>query len=214
VDGAIVTLIISAIVVLLGSIIGTIMALLKLSKNVVLRAIANVYIEIIRGTPMLLQLSIGFVVLQIAAPAINMGILKIDFSLILPLTLVLAMNSGAYVAEIIRGGINAVSVGQKEAANSLGLRKGQTMRYVILPQALRNVLPALGNEFVTVIKDSSLLSSFGVFELFYGSKAVTSATYQALTPLIFAGIFYFVMTFVTGRLLSILERRLSRGYVK
>ncbi|MDR0922625.1 MAG: amino acid ABC transporter permease [Lactobacillales bacterium] len=214
VDGAVVTVLISFLVVFFGVIIGTIMALCKLSKNVVLKTIANVYIEILRGTPMLLQLSIAFVIVKLTAPTITMGVLKIDFSLLLTGVIALSMNSGAYVAEIIRGGINAVNIGQNEAASSLGLRPTQTMRYVILPQAARNVLPALGNEFITVIKDSSLLAGFGVFELYYGTKAVTTVTYQSLTPLLFAGLFYFVMTFITSRLLKILEKKLEKGYSK
>lgn len=126
--------------------------------------------------------------------------------------IVLSLNSGAYVAEIIRGGITAVNFGQTEAAHSLGLRPSQTMRYVILPQALRNILPPLGNEFITLIKDSSLLATIGINELMGSAQIVVSNSYIPLEPLIVAAVVYFVMTFITSRLVNLWEKKLGKGY--
>ncbi|MGO3610526.1 MAG: amino acid ABC transporter permease, partial [Enterococcus sp.] len=163
VSGASITVIISLATVCLGTLIGLAMALLKLSKHKPLNWFANIYIEVLRGTPMLLQITIGFLILQGFFPSndLNVGVLSVSINRLFPGMIVLSLNSGAYVAEIIRGGITAVNFGQTEAAHSLGLRPAQTMRYVILPQALRNILPPLGNEFITLIKDSSLLATIG-----------------------------------------------------
>lgn len=116
-----------------------------------------------------------------ALPEFQLGILTEDLSRLVPGIIVLSMNSGAYVAEIVRSGINAVPKGQTEAAYSLDIRPHQTMMKVILPQAVRNILPALGNEFVTIIKDSSLLATIGVMELFNGAQTTSSTTYQSLS---------------------------------
>ena len=214
-DGLIVTLIISAFVVVCGTILGTTIALGKLSKIRFLRWLANAYIEIFRGTPMLVQIMIGFQVLgKMPLPEFQLGILTEDLSRLVPGIIVLSMNSGAYVAEIVRSGINAVPKGQTEAAYSLGIRPRQTMLKVILPQAIRNILPALGNEFVTIIKDSSLLATIGVMELYNGAQTTSSTTYQSLSPWLLVAVYYFVVTFITCRLVNLLERKLGKGYVK
>src|SRR5574340_1574915 len=159
-DGLIVTLMISAFVVIFGTILGILIALGKLSSVRPIRWLSNIYIEVFRGTPMLVQIMIGFQVLgKMPLPEFQLGILTEDLSRLVPGIIVLSMNSGAYVSEIVRSGINAVPKGQTEAAYSLGIRPHQTMMKVILPQAIRNILPALGNEFVTIIKDSSLLAT-------------------------------------------------------
>ncbi|MDN6030355.1 MAG: amino acid ABC transporter permease, partial [Lactococcus plantarum] len=213
--GLIVTLIISAFVVVFGTILGTTIALGKLSKIRFLRWVANAYIEIFRGTPMLVQIMIGFQVLgKMPLPEFQLGILTEDLSRLVPGIIVLSMNSGAYVAEIVRSGINAVPKGQTEAAYSLGIRPRQTMLKVILPQAIRNILPALGNEFVTIIKDSSLLATIGVMELYNGAQTTSSTTYQSLSPWLLVAVYYFVVTFITSRLVNLLERKLGKGYVK
>ena len=214
-DGLIVTLIISAFVVVFGTILGTTIALGKLSKIRFLRWVANAYIEIFRGTPMLVQIMIGFQVLgKMPLPEFQLCILTEDLSRLVPGIIVLSMNSGAYVAEIVRSGINAVPKGQTEAAYSLGIRPRQTMLKVILPQAIRNILPALGNEFVTIIKDSSLLATIGVMELYNGAQTTSSTTYQSLSPWLLVAVYYFVVTFITSRLVNLLERKLGKGYVK
>ncbi|MGO2638695.1 MAG: amino acid ABC transporter permease, partial [Enterococcus viikkiensis] len=190
------------------------MALLKLSKHKPLNWLANIYIEVLRGTPMLLQITIGFLILQGFFPSkdLDVGVLSVGVNRLFPGMIILSLNSGAYVAEIIRGGITAVNFGQTEAAHSLGLRPAQTMRYVILPQALRNILPPLGNEFVTLIKDSSLLATIGINELMGSAQIVVSNSYIPLEPLIVAAGLYFVMTFITSRLLNLWEKKLGKGY--
>ena len=205
VSGASITVIISLATVCLGTLIGLAMALLKLSKHKPLNWFANIYIEVLRGTPMLLQITIGFLILQGFFPSndLNVGVLSVSINRLFPGMIVLSLNSGAYVAEIIRGGITAVNFGQTEAAHSLGLRPAQTMRYVILPQALRNILPPLGNEFITLIKDSSLLATIGINELMGSAQIVVSNSYIPLEPLIVAAALYFVMTFITSRLLNL-----------
>ena len=201
--------------VVFGTILGTMIALGKLSKIRFLRWVANAYIEIFRGTPMLVQIMIGFQVLgKMPLPEFQLGILTEDLSRLVPGIIVLSMNSGAYVAEIVRSGINAVPKGQTEAAYSLGIRPRQTMLKVILPQAIRNILPALGNEFVTIIKDSSLLATIGVMELYNGAQTTSSTTYQSLSPWLLVAVYYFVVTFITSRLVNLLERKLGKGYVK
>ncbi|MDN6690497.1 MAG: amino acid ABC transporter permease, partial [Lactococcus sp.] len=214
-DGLIVTLMISAFVVIFGTILGTLIALGKLSSVRPIRWLSNIYIEIFRGTPMLVQIMIGFQVLgKMPLPEFQLGILTEDLSRLVPGIIVLSMNSGAYVAEIVRSGINAVPKGQTEAAYSLGIRPRQTMIKVILPQAIRNILPALGNEFVTIIKDSSLLATIGVMELYNGAQTTSSTTYQSLSPWLLVAVYYFVVTFITSRLINLLEKKLGRGYVK
>ena len=214
-DGLIVTLMISAFVVIFGTILGTLIALGKLSKVRPIRWLSNIYIEVFRGTPMLVQIMIGFQVLgKMPLPEFQLGILTEDLSRLVPGIIVLSMNSGAYVAEIVRSGINAVPKGQTEAAYSLGIRPRQTMIKVILPQAIRNILPALGNEFVTIIKDSSLLATIDVMELYNGAQTTSSTTYQSLSPWLLVAVYYFVVTFITSRLINLLEKKLGRGYVK
>jgi len=213
-SGAGITVIISLVTVVLGTFIGLVMALLKLSKHKPLNWLANIYIEVLRGTPMLLQIMIGFLVLQGLFPSkdLEVGVLTVDLGRLIPGMIVLSLNSGAYVAEIIRGGITAVNYGQTEAAHSLGLRPAQTMRFVILPQALRNILPPLGNEFITLIKDSSLLTAIGINELMGSAQIVISNSYIPLEPYFVAAALYFVMTFVTSRLLNLWEKKLGKGY--
>ncbi|MDR0846075.1 MAG: ABC transporter substrate-binding protein/permease [Lactobacillales bacterium] len=211
-EGALVTILVSIGVVILGSVLGFFLALMKRAKNVVLKTFASVYIAIFRGTPMLLQILIAFVLIQVHAPRIGSGIFQIDLSLLIPGFVAIALNSAAYVAETIRGGINAVDAGQIEAAKSLGLRPAKAMMYVVLPQALRNVLPAIGNEVVTIIKDSSLLSTIGLAELLFVTKDVQTSTYIPLEPLLVAGLFYFIMTFIASQGVKLLESSMEKGY--
>lgn len=166
--GAVVTILISICVIFLGTILGVVLAFGQRSKFKPLVWLANLYVWIFRGTPMMVQIMIAFALMHINAPTIQIGILGVDFSRLIPGILIISMNSGAYVSETVRAGINAVPKGQLEAAYSLGIRPKNAMRYVILPQAVKNILPALGNEFITIIKDSSLLSAIGVMELWNG----------------------------------------------
>ena len=187
--------------------------LTQLSNPKLCAGFANLYIEIFEGHRCR-QIMIGFTLLQniFRLPLISIGILDIDLSRLLPGIIVISLNSGAYVAEIVRGGINAVDYGQTEAAGSLGLRPLQTMRYVVLPQALRNILPPLGNEFIVLIKDSSLLSIIGIYDLMNSAQIVISSSFNPLGPYLIAGLIYLLLTFTTSRLLNGWEKYLGKGY--
>ncbi|HEB2198216.1 TPA: ABC transporter permease subunit [Staphylococcus aureus] len=196
-----ITILISLIGVALGSILGAFVALMKLSKIKVISWIASIYIEILRGTPMLVQVFILFFGITAA--------LGLDISALVCGTIALVINSSAYIAEIIRAGINAVDKGQMEAARSLGLNYRQTMKSVIMPQAIKNILPALGNEFVTLIKESSIVSTIGVGEIMFNAQVVQGISFDPFTPLLVAAALYFVLTFVLTRIMNMIEGRLN-----
>ncbi|HDP2279496.1 TPA: ABC transporter permease subunit [Staphylococcus aureus] len=196
-----ITILISLIGVALGSILGAFVALMKLSKIKIISWIASIYIEILRGTPMLVQVFIVFFGITAA--------LGLDISALVCGTIALVTNSSAYIAEIIRAGINAVDKGQMEAARSLGLNYRQTMKSVIMPQAIKNILPALGNEFVTLIKESSIVSTIGVGEIMFNAQVVQGISFDPFTPLIVAAALYFVLTFVLTRIMNMIEGRLN-----
>ncbi|MBS0789881.1 amino acid ABC transporter permease [Streptococcus suis] len=209
--GAIVTLIIAFFSVFFGSILGVLLAFAQRSKYKVLAWTANIYVWIFRGTPMIVQIMIAFEMTHFVAPTFQLGILTVDLTRLIPGIIVISMNSGAYVSETVRAGINAVPKGQLEAAYSLGIRPKQAMRYVIMPQAIKNILPALGNEFVTIVKDSSLLSTIGVMELWNGAQTVQSTSYIPLTPLVFAASYYLIMTTVLTVIIQSFEKKLNKG---
>ncbi|HHG8368531.1 TPA: amino acid ABC transporter permease [Streptococcus pneumoniae] len=209
--GAVVTVLISICVVILGTILGVVLAFGQRSKFKPLVWLANLYVWIFRGTPMMVQIMITFALMHINAPTIQIGILDVDLSRLIPGILIISMNSGAYVSETVRAGINAVPKGQLEAAYSLGIRPKNAMRYVILPQAIKNILPALGNEFITIIKDSSLLSAIGVMELWNGATTVSTTTYLSLTPLLFAAFYYLIMTSILTVALKAFEKHMGQG---
>ena len=209
--GAVVTIIISILVVFLGTILGVLLAFAQRSKIKPLAWFANLYIWVFRGTPMMVQIMIAFALMHISAPTIQIGILDVDLTRLIPGILIISMNSGAYVSETVRAGINAVPKGQLEAAYSLGIRPKNAMRYVILPQAIKNILPSLGNEFITIIKDSSLLSAIGVMELWNGATMVSTTTYLPLTPLLFAAFYYLIMTSILTLTLKAFENRMGQG---
>ncbi|HAR3029597.1 TPA: ABC transporter permease subunit [Staphylococcus aureus] len=196
-----ITILISLIGVALGSILGAFVALMKLSKIKIISWIAFIYIEILRGTPMLVQVFIVFFGITAA--------LGLDISALVCGTIALVINSSAYIAEIIRAGINAVDKGQMEAARSLGLNYRQTMKSVIMPQAIKNILPALGNEFVTLIKESSIVSTIGVGEIMFNAQVVQGISFDPFTPLLVAAALYFVLTFVLTRIMNMIEGRLN-----
>lgn len=196
-----ITILISLIGVALGSILGAFVALMKLSKIKIISWIASIYIEILRGTPMLVQVFIVFFGITAA--------LGLDISALVCGTIALVINSSAYIAEIIRAGINAVDKGQMEAARSLGLNYRQTMKSVIMPQAIKNILPALGNEFVTLIKESSIVSTIGVGEIMFNAQVVQGISFDPFTPLIVAAALYCVLTFVLTRIMNMIEGRLN-----
>ena len=200
------TLLISFVAVLFGAVFGALLFYMKSSnfhiwKIKPLKIIAVAYIEIIRGTPMILQI---FIVYAGAEPFFGM-----DLSALQAAFVAIALNSAAYVSEIVRAGIDAVDNGQMEAARSLGMKKSTAMMLIVVPQAVRNILPAIGNEFVAVIKESSMASVVGVGELMYAAKIVQGSTYRSLEPLIVAAGFYFILTFTLGRVISLIERRMK-----
>lgn len=205
------TLIIALFSVLIGTVLGTLLAVMKMSNFKPARWLSVAYIEFIRGTPLMIQLTFIFYGL----PMIGIHFPEIaiipNFDRFAAGVFAMSINSAAYVAEIIRSGIQAVDKGQTEAARSLGFKQGQTMTMVVLPQAIRNILPALGNEFVTVIKESSIVSIIGIADLMYRTNGVMAITYKQLESLAVAAIIYFVLTFTTSRLVSLAERRMSNG---
>ena len=201
------TISLAALTVGVGAVIGALIALLRMSKIAPFRWIAAIYTEIIRGTPMLLQLYLFYFALPQLIPFLN----KKQY---LCVAIALICNSAAYVSEIIRSGIQAVDIGQTEAARSLGMSKRLTMTQIILPQAIKNILPALGNEFIMIIKDTSLASTFFIGDLMTQCLLIKGATYLTMEPLIMVAVIYFVLTFVLTKLLGVFERRLRRGDVR
>ena len=196
------TLALSAIAVFFGAIIGTLLAFGKMGKSRILRGIITAYVEIIRGTPSLLQVYVGYFVVPLLLPSLNV-------STYASVAIALTINSSAYVSEVIRSGIQAVDKGQTEAARSLGLTQSQAMIKVVLPQAVKNILPALGNEFITIIKETSLASTFFVGDLMTSYLTVNGKEFLPLQCLLIVGIIYLILTFILGRGVSALERRLS-----
>ncbi len=189
----------SVVSVTFASVLGIFIALAKMSKIMPLSKVAACYIEVIRGTPMLLQLYFFWLALPNLFPEIP------DIICIL---IALVVNASAYVAEIIRAGIQAVDPGQREAAMSLGMTEKKIMSRIIFPQAIKNILPALGNEVIVMIKQTSLASTFFIGELMTAYKKVQSTTFLALEPLTIAGLIYLFLTVTLSRLTKRLEQRM------
>lgn len=200
-QGLLVTLGLAAITVLCGTLVGALFALIKLSKNKLVQALCTAYVELIRGTPLLLQLWLFITVFS----TLSGGKMPMLVSVIIALII----NSSAYVAEIIRSGIQSVDKGQREAAKSLGMSNRNTMTKIILPQAVKNILPALGNEFVMMVKETSLASTFFIGELMTINTVIKSATYKSIEPLVIVGLIYFIVTFTLSKAVKYMERRLS-----
>ncbi|WP_282935365.1 amino acid ABC transporter permease [Paenibacillus sp. RC67] len=208
-NGAKVTLLLSLFTVILGVILGVILALMRQSRIAPLKMIATAYIEFIRGTPLLVQLFLfyyGLPKLGIEFP--DFPALGTAFPEFMAGVVALSVNSAAYVAETFRAGIQAIDKGQMEAARSLGMPHSMAMRFIILPQAIRNVLPALGNEFIVIIKESSIVSVIGISELMYNADTVRGNSFRPFEPLIIVAIIYFVITFTLSKILGIAERRM------
>ena len=202
------TLYVTAIALLIGIILGLMVAVVRTAHDQqrpghknwllgILNGIFQVYVTVIRGTPMMVQLMImGFVIFATSK----------DFALVGALTL--GINSGAYTAEIIRGGLMSVDVGQMEAGRSLGLNYVDTMRFIIVPQAVKAILPSLGNEFIVLLKDTSLISVIGGKELIYAARGIISRTYEPMFPFLGSALIYLVLVMLFTWLLGIFERRL------
>jgi polar amino acid transport system permease protein len=201
-EGVGVTLQLAFFTVLFGSLLGLIVAVFRRTQFFPLRWIMNAYVAFIRGTPLLVQVLLivyGLPQMGVKLPRMTMCVLA------------LVINSGAYMAELIRSGLQSVERGQVEAAGSLGMSNAQTMLYIILPQAIKVTLPAMGNEFVAIIKESSILYAVGVYELTYQAYKLASVNYYYIETLIVAAMVYFVLTYAATGLLKILERRMRRG---
>ena len=238
-DGLICTISLSALTVLFGFILALVLAIARLSNINVFRFLstysqrkllqkggfwlalsrfnpvsffANVYVEIFRATPMLVQLFIIYYIVfaDISLPSFKLfGFIRFDR--FLPGVVALSLNSGAYLSEIIRSGIQSIDGGQTEAARSLGMSQLQNMRFIILPQAIKNILPAIANEFVTIIKESSICYTIGVQEIMYAVASVKGATFSIAEPLVVATCVYFCLTFPTSKIIAYFERKMSVG---
>jgi len=199
--GALVSIQIAALSCTIGITLGTILGLMQSSKNRLLRVLVILYVTLFRGTPMLIQLTFAFFVL----PQIGISI-----SAFWTAVLTIGLNSGAYVSQIILSGIKSVNKGQLEAAQTLGFSKLQATRYILLPQAIRTVIPALGNEFITLIKDSSLASTITVVELTKEGMRIQSTTFDALTVYTGVALFYLVMTITLSLLMAYIQKRMNK----
>lgn len=212
IDGTILTIVLSLTTVFLGSIIGLFATLLQQSPKKFLRGLANIYTQVIRGTPLLVQLYIwlyGFPMIGLSIPAIPFLGETFGSRDFLTAVVALSINSGAYICELLRGGLESIDKGQMEAGRSLGLSRRQTMRAVIIPQAIRVILPGLGNEFIAMIKESSIVSVVGIFDVMYTSNIIKASTYSVFEPLIVVAVIYFVLTFILTTLMKRVEKRLS-----
>ena len=200
-NGLKVTLVVTLFAVITGVVLGTIVALMRMSKNRLLNLAARGYTELIRGTPVLVQLLIiYFVVFQ-----------DFDINKTMAAVIAFGINSGAYVSEIIRAGIQAVSKGQMEAARSLGMPHSMAMKEIILPQAVKNILPALGNEFIVLLKETSIIGFIGGNDLMRAGNKIRSITYEATIPLISTAVIYLILTLTLSHFLTRLERRMKNS---
>lgn len=197
-NGLGITLLLSAITVFGGAIIGSFISFLTMSKNFFLRLIGKTYVEVIRGVPLFLQLFLFYTIFS-------------GWSAFYSVAFALVINSGAYVAEIIRAGIQSIDKGQYEASRSLGMTRFNTMIKVIIPQAIKNILPAIGNEYVTVIKETSLGATFYVGDLMTVQKQIGNAGFDYLGSYIVVAFFYFLSTFTLSKLIYLIEREYKKN---
>lgn len=201
-QGVFYTLVLSLIAVVGGLIFGSLLTFMRRSRWAPVRMAATAYVEVVRGTPLLLQLYLLYFLLPELLPMLNL-------SKFVSICVALVLNSAAYVCEIVRAGIDAVERGQTEAARSLGLNARQTMRRIILPQAVKKILPALCNEFVAVIKETSLASTFFVGDLMTQYRTINGNMFLVIEPLMVVGVIYFALTFSLSKGIAVLERRLK-----
>lgn len=211
-QGLICTVSLSFLTVVFGFILALILALMRMSKIHILKGVASVYVEVFRATPMMVQL---FIVYYVLLAGLDLPTWKmfgfIRFERFVPGVIALSLNSAAYLSEIIRSGIQSIDLGQTEASRSLGMSQWQAMQYVVLPQAIKNILPAIANEFVTIIKESSICWTIGVQEIMSAVNSVKAATFTIAEALIIAACVYFCLTFPTSKIIAYFERRMSRG---
>lgn len=215
IGGAKITLIVSILTIIMGTFFGIIMAFMKMSKIKLIRWFANAYVEFIRGTPVLVQISLvfyGLPMLGIEIPSIMIG--ETDVSRLASGIIALTINTTAYVCEIVRGGILSVDRGQTEGALALGMSNARSLVCIVLPQAMRNILPSMGNEFITIIKTSSQVSVIGIGELMYAAETVRGISFQPMSPLIIVALIYFLITSVFSMVLKRIEKQMSRSVVR
>ena len=201
------TILISLLTVSCGSILGCLIAFMRLSK---FKPLESIYITVIRGTPMLVQLYIVYYQLDFISYPTG-TLFGVDLERALPCIIALSINSSAYVAEIIRAGIQAVDKGQMEGARSCGMTNAQAMRYVVMPQAVKNILPAIGNEFVTMVKETSIIQYLGIGDLMYNNGIVVTSTYNPLPCYYISAIIYLALNIILGKGLNIFEGRLRKS---
>lgn len=207
IDGVKNTLTLAVFAVFIGLFIGAVIAFGKMSKFSLLRFASTAYIEIFRATPLLVQV----MVIYYGTSSIGLKFSDATFNQFFWGLLAVGLNSGAYMSEIIRSGINAVDGGQMEAARAVGLTQWQSMANVVLPQAIRNILPAMANEFVTMIKETSVLTLVGIHEIMFRTGDVASITYRYLEPYLLAACMYFIIVFPLSKLVAAFERRMNRS---
>lgn len=203
-EGLFNTITIAFFAVIIGVVIGIAIALIrnyydKTNKLKLLNSISKLYVNIIRGTPVILQLMIIYYVI----------FKSVDINIVLVGILAFGINSGAYVSEIIRAGINSIDKGQMEAGYSLGFTYSKVMQYILMPQAIRNILPALGNEFITLLKETSVGAYIGIIELTKASDIIASRTYDYFFPLIIIAMIYLVLTLGLSKLVNMMEAKLN-----
>ncbi len=215
-QGVACTVSLSALTVFFGFILALILAICRMGRSRLLRALATAYVELFRATPMVVQVFIIFYVVFDGVKVLPgfklFGFIR--FERFFPAVVALALNSGAYLSEIIRSGIQSIDGGQTEAARSLGLSAWKTMRFVVLPQAIKNILPAIANEFVTIIKESAICYTIGVQDIMSAVNTVKGSTYRMGEALIIATVLYFCLTYPTSKIIAHFERKMRRGDVR
>ncbi len=204
--GAGVTLQLTAIAIILGMISGSLIGIARLSSSRIVSLLARAYVDFFRGTPLLVQIFM----IYFGLPAVARGFgLRLTLSQFVAAILALSLNSAAYIAEIVRAGIQSIELGQREASESLGLGPVQTMRYVIFPQAFRRMIPPLGNEFISMLKDTSLVAVIGFEELFRRGQIIVASNYRAFEIYASVALVYLVLTLLSSQAFSLLERWLN-----
>ena len=212
-QGVVCTISLSALTVLFGFILALVLSACRMGKSRILKVISAAYVELFRATPMVVQVFLIYYVVFNGVkvlPGVKLfGFIRFDR--FFPAVVALSLNSGAYLSEIIRSGIQSIDGGQTEAARSLGMTQWQNMKLIVLPQAIKNILPAIANEFVTIIKESAICYTIGVQDIMSAVNAVKGATYRTGEALIIATVLYFCLTFPTSKIIAYFERRMSRG---
>ena len=212
-QGVVCTVSLSLLTVVFGFILALLLAVCRMGKSWFLKALSTAYVELFRATPMVVQVLLIYYVVfdgvKILPGVKIFGFIRAER--FFPGVVALALNSGAYLSEIIRSGIQSIDGGQTEAARSLGMTQFQNMRFIVLPQAIKNILPAIANEFVTIIKESAICYTIGVQDIMSAVNAVKGATYRYGEALVIATVLYFCLTFPTSKVIEHFERKMSRG---